>query len=237
MKNFIKAIVVGIFNITPGLSGCALLVAFNLYEECIEAIANILKKPKESFIFLFPIGFGIITGTYLFSNVIFFLLNNYPIATYILFTLLILGTVPQLFKEAMKMGFKYSYIIPFVISFAMGILFIFFDVTDLSYEINYNIGFLIKYFFIGVILSFSTIIPGISSTILLSIMNLYGIYIYSISTLNIFVLVPTCLGFIITTFFISRFINYLLKHYYSYTYFSILGFSLSTILCFLKVIK
>ena len=52
MINFIKGIVVGIFNIIPGLSGSALLVVFNLYEKCLEAIGDFFKNPKKNFLFL-----------------------------------------------------------------------------------------------------------------------------------------------------------------------------------------
>lgn len=236
MINFIKGIIVGIYNIIPGLSGSAMLVAFNLYEKCLKAISNFFKDPKQSFIFLFPIASGIIIGTYLFSNVIVFLLNNHPLTTYTIFTVLILTTIPHLFKESIKYGFKVKYLIPFFITFLIGILFVFLDIKNLNYTTDYNFLSILKYLFIGMILSISTVIPGISSTVLLSILNLYGIYIYSISTLNLFILIPILIGFIITTFLISKLINFLLKKYYSYTYFAILGFCISSTLCFIKVI-
>ena len=109
------------------------------------------------------------------------------------------------------------------------------NTNNLSYGINYSFIGLIKYFSIGIILSFSTIIPGISTTILLSLFNLYGIYIYSISTLNLFVLIPTLIGFILTIFIISKILSFLLKNYYGYTYFAILGFVISTIPCLLNI--
>ena len=198
MINFIKGIIVGIYNIIPGLSGSAMLVAFNLYEKCLKAISNFFKDPKQSFIFLFPITSGIIIGTYLFSNVIVFLLNNHPLTTYTIFTVLILTTIPHLFKESIKYGFKVKYLIPFFITFLIGILFVFLDIKNLNYTTDYNFLSILKYLFIGMILSISTVIPGISSTVLLSILNLYGIYIYSISTLNLFILIPILIGFIIT---------------------------------------
>ena len=235
MINFIKGIVVGIFNIIPGLSGSALLVAFNLYEKCLEAIGNFFKNPKKNFLFLTPIASGIVIGTYLFSNIIFKLLKSFPMETYIVFTFFILATIPHLLKEATKKGFKIVYIIPFFIAFTLGILLLFLDIKSLDYTITYNFIGILKYFSIGVVLSFSTVIPGISSTVLLSLLNLYGIYIRSLSTLNLFVLIPAVIGFSITTFIISKIINYLLKKYYSYTYFTILGFSLSTIPCLLKI--
>lgn len=229
MINFIKGIFVGIFNIIPGLSGSALLIILNLYEKCINSISNIFKKPKENILFLFPIGLGIILGTFLFSKIILLLIERFPSQTFIVFTGFLLGTIPHLLKEATKKGFKDSYIIPFLITLSIGIIMLFFNSKDISYEINYDSLSFIKYFSIGIILCFSTIIPGISSTVLLSLFNLYGIYIYSISSLNLFVLIPTLTGLLITTFIISKLISYLLKNYYGYTYFAILGFTISTI--------
>ncbi len=229
MINFIKGIFVGIFNIVPGLSGSVLLIILNLYEKCISAISNFFKKPKETISFLFPIFLGIVLGTYLFSKVIFIFIKNYPEPTFIVFTGFLLGTIPHLLKEAVKNGFKDSYIIPFLITLSIGILMLFLSTKNISYAINYDFLSILKYFLIGALLSISTIIPGISSTVLLSIFNIYGIYIYSISSLNLFVLIPTSIGFIITTFLLSKIINYSLNNYYGYTYFAILGFSLATI--------
>ena len=229
MINFIKGIFVGIFNIIPGLSGSALLIIIGLYEKCINSIANFFKNPKQNFLFLLPIALGIILGTYMFSNIIFFFLNKYPTELYIVFTFFILGTIPNLFKEATKNGFKKIYIIPFLLTFILGISMLFLDAENLKYTINYDFVSILKYFLIGIILSLASIIPGISSTILLSLINLYGIYIYSISSFNLFALIPILISFTITTYFISKLINLLLKKYYGFTYFAILGFVISTI--------
>lgn len=229
MINFIKGIFVGIFNIIPGLSGSALLIILNLYDKCIFSISNIFKDFRKSLLFLTPIGIGIILGTYLFSKVIFFFINNFETTTFIVFTGFVLGTIPHLFSEASKNGFKNSYIIPFFITLFIGVMLLFVKSSSISFFIGYDFFFLFKYLLIGAILSFSTVIPGISSTVLLSIFGLYGIYIYSISSFNLFVLIPILIGFLMTTFVISKIINYLLNNYYGYTYFAILGFTVSTI--------
>ncbi len=234
MKNFIKSIFVGIFNIIPGLSGSALLIIFSLYEESLNSINSFFKNPRKSTIFLFPIALGIVTGTYLFSNIIFIFIKNYQTETMIVFTFLLLGTIPSLIKESTKKGYKNKYLISFLVSFTIGITLLLINKNELTYQIDYSLIGLIKYLLIGIILSFSTIIPGISTTILLSITNLYGIYIYSISTLNLYVLIPILIGFIITTFILSRIIIYLINHFYGYTYFAILGFIIATIPCILK---
>jgi len=53
MKNFLKGVIGGIGNIIPGLSGSALLVILGVYENCLDAISNIFKDFKKSFLFFF----------------------------------------------------------------------------------------------------------------------------------------------------------------------------------------
>ena len=228
MINFIKGIIVGIFNIVPGLSGSALLITLGLYDKSINSISNIFKNPKRSFLFLFPIGIGILFGTYIFSNVIYFFLNKYPNETYIVIIFLILSTIPYLIKESTKKGYKNIYLIPFVTAFTIGICLKF---------IKLRIKTKLSYILIGSILSITTIIPGISTTVTLSIFNLYKLYIKTISSINIYGLIPIFISFIITSFLISKLINYLINNYYGYIYFAILGFSLSSCLLLLNNIS
>ena len=73
------------------------------------------------------------------------------------------------------------------------------------------------------------IIPGISSTVILSILGFYNIYLISINTLNINYLIPIFIGIALSIFLLSKLINFLLNKYFGYTYFAILGFVISTI--------
>ena len=77
MNNFFKSILVGVFNILPGISGSAFLIVLGLYDKCLLAISNLFKDFKKSITFLLPIALGIAIGTYLFSNVIFYFLNKF----------------------------------------------------------------------------------------------------------------------------------------------------------------
>lgn len=227
--NFLKGIVVGIANIVPGLSGSALLFAFNLYEKCIEAICNILKNFKKSISFLFPIGFGILLGSFIFSNIITFFITNYPLATSIVFIGFIIGTLPSIFNQAIKKGYSSNYYIAFFITFVLGIILLFFKSNTTILTIDINLINYLKLFLLGIIVAFSTIVPGISCTVLLSIIGMYGIYINAIGSFNLIILFPILIGFIIGGFFISKIINYLLKKYYGYTFFAIIGFVVATI--------
>lgn len=229
MKNFFKGVLAGIGNIIPGLSGCALLIIFGIYEKCLEAISNIFSSPKKSIKFLFPIGIGILTGTFLFSNVITYFTNNYLLFISLVFIGFLLGTLPSLFQEATKKGYKSNYLIFFFITFILGVFLLFFKLDNMGRYVKAgDISFLYA-IFSGVLLAVSTFIPGISSTVLLSIAGVYSTYLDAINTFNFNILIPMGIGLAIGGFILSKIINYLLKTFYGPTFFAILGFTIATI--------
>lgn len=226
MINFLKGVAGGIGNIVPGLSGSALLVILGIYDKCLDAISNLFKDFKNSFKFLFPIGCGILFGTFVFANIIEVSLNNFSLATSIIFVGFMIGTLPSLFKQAYKEKFKKRFLIPLVISFLLGVSLLFyknnfsFDITDFNYLTLIGVGFLI---------AISTIIPGISSTVLLTMIGMYDVYIGAINTFNIEILFFIAIGVFIGFLILSKIISYLLNRYYSYTFYAIIGFVISTI--------
>ena len=234
MNNFFKSILVGVFNILPGISGSAFLIVLGLYDKCLLAISNLFKDFKKSITFLLPIALGIAIGTYLFSNVIFYFLNKYPTITSLIFTGLIFGTIPSLIQESTKKGFKEKYLILFFITFSIGIMLLFYKNDTTIYDIDINIRNYILLFTTGILIASSTIIPDISSTVLLSLVGMYGIYINAINTINITILFPIIMGFLVGVFIFSKIITKLLNKYYGYTYFAILGFTISTIPALIK---
>lgn len=234
MINFLKSILVGILNILPGVSGSSFLIVLGLYDKCLLAISNLFKNPKKSITFLLPIATGIAIGTYLFSNIIFYFLNKYPTITSLVFIGLIFGTIPSLIQESTKKGFKDKYLILFFITFSIGTMLLFYKSNTTIYNIDINIKNYILLFATGILIASSTIIPGISSTVLLSMIGMYGIYINAINTINITILFPIIMGFLVGGFILSKIITKLLNKYYGYTYFAILGFTISTIPALIK---
>lgn len=229
MINFFKGILAGIGNIIPGLSGSALLVICDLYEKCLEAISNIFKNFKKSFMFLLPIGLGIAIGTFLFSNIIEHVMGKYLLPTCITFVGFMIGTLPKLFEEANKKGFKKSYLIPLIITLLFGIALLFVDSKEMIVELTMNTETFIKLILVGLLIASSTIIPGISSTVLLTMIGMYSTYLHAINTLDISILFPIFIGLAIGAFILSKLITYMLKNYYGYTFYAIIGFVIATI--------
>ena len=228
MVNFIKGVVGGIGNIVPGLSGSLLLIILDVYESCIKALNEIVKfkNIKKNIIYLIPIALGIIGGTIFFGRIIEFFLYKWPMSTSYAFFGFILGTIPYIFKSANKKGFKKSYIIIFFLTFFTGVIFGIlsaFSTLQLS-----NINF-VNQLILGLTLAMSTIIPGISSTVLLTMLGMYDIYLSALAKIDILFFVPVSIGFAIGVIIFTRLISYLLKKYYGYTFYAILGFSLATL--------
>ncbi|MDD4187586.1 MAG: DUF368 domain-containing protein [Bacilli bacterium] len=228
MANFFKGILGGIGNIVPGLSGGALFVIMGIYHKCITAITELvkLKNLKKNILFLMPIGLGVVVGTVLFGNIILFFLDIYPMQTTYAFVGFIIGTIPLLFKEANKHGFKKSYIIPLAITFFIGIALLFLK----NYE-GIQAGSLT--FFesavLGLVLAGSTVIPGISSTVILSLIGYYDYFLYAISKVDLVVLFPIFTGLGVGAIFLVFLVNFLLKKHYGYTYYAVSGFCIATI--------
>ena len=102
---FFKGFIIGIGKIIPGVSGSVLAVSMGVYEKSLDYLANFRKKIKESICFLMPLGLGIIMAILLFSKIILFFLNSYPMPTLCLFFGLLIGTIPSVIK---KIKFKYQ---------------------------------------------------------------------------------------------------------------------------------
>ena len=79
-------------------------------------------------------------------------------------------------------------------------------------------------------MSVGIIVPGVSSTIILMLMGVYNVYLSSTSTLYFPVLIPMGIGLIVGCFIFMRLTDFLLNNFYEKTFYSIIGFSLGSIL-------
>ncbi len=104
LLRFIKGMFIGSGFILPGVSGGALAAVFGMYERLISFLAHITKNFKENVWFFLPVGLGGVTGVFLLSFLVSFLLGAYETTILWFFVGCIAGTVPTLWKEAGKKG-------------------------------------------------------------------------------------------------------------------------------------
>lgn len=229
LKDFFKGILIGAGAILPGISSGVLCVIFGIYENLLNCVLNFFKNIKENFKFLFPIISGCIVGIVLFGNILKYLFLAYPIQIKFIFIGLILGSIPALVKQSTKKTkFKPYYIIFTLLSLLLGIFFVYLE--NNIYKIASN-----KYSFLflvlsGFLMSSGVIIPGVSSTLILMLLGIYSSYLEAVSIIYLPFLFPLGIGLLIGSIIFMKIIKLLLDKFHPQTFFTIIGFTLGSVL-------
>lgn len=238
IQNILKGILIGSGAILPGISSGVLCVIFGIYDKLVDSVLGIFKDFKKNFLYLLPIAIGVFIGVILFGNILRAAFTNFNMQTKYAFIGLILGSVPILMKKInSEKGFRLHYFLYTIIAMSIGIITVILEKNINSNLINTlgieesvshsTIGFLVL---AGAFMSIGIVVPGVSSTIILMCLGIYDIYINAISTLNLSILIPIGIGVIIGGVIFLNLINYLLKKYYMQTFYSIIGFTLGSVL-------
>jgi len=237
LTNILKGCAIGVAMIIPGVSGGTIAVLLNIYEDMINAIADLKKDFKKSFKYLLPIGIGMVLAFAAMYYPLKYALNYVPLQTITLFAGLMLGSVPSMFKDAKSNGFKYIDLIASVLSFVIvvGICFLpnmgNVDLTSKLNTLDYALLFII-----GILGSCALVIPGISGSMLLLIFGYYQPILNTISGLKYdfshsFVILMTFgLGIIFGFFTIAKVMKYLFNKFQRTTYWAIFGFVVGSLI-------
>lgn len=100
VKDILYGVVFGVANVIPGVSGGTIGVIFGFYDKLLQVLG--LKQLKKNIPFILCFGLGGAGGILLFSKAIGFLLERYPIAVNFAFIGLILGSIPMIFRRAVR---------------------------------------------------------------------------------------------------------------------------------------
>ena len=230
LLNCFKGILIGSGAILPGISSGVLCIIFGIYEKLLDSIIHFFKDIKNNIKFLLPIAIGVAIGVLIFSNFLNYFLINFPIQTKSIFIGLILGSLPSLIKESKKKSeFKPIFLLYTLLAFLFGVFLVVLENIIPNNETNSTFSFL--YLMIaGFIMSVGIIVPGVSSTIILMLMGVYSTYLASVSTLYFPVLIPMGIGLILGCLIFMKLTDFLLNNFYEKTFYSIIGFSLGSIL-------
>lgn len=229
LKDFSKGILIGAGAILPGISSGVLCVIFGIYENLLNCVLNFFKNIKENFKFLFPIISGAIIGIILFGNILKYLFLAYPLQIKFIFIGLILGSIPTLIKESTsKSKFKPYYLFFTLLSLLLGIFLVYLENNLSKISSNeYSFLFLVLS---GFLMSAGVIIPGVSSTLILMLLGIYGSYLEAVSIIYLPFLFPLCIGLLMGSIIFMKIIKLLLDKFYPQTFFTIIGFTLGSIL-------
>ncbi len=230
MKDIIKGIIIGVGKIIPGVSGSVLALSMGVYERAIRSL-NCCFRDVKSMFFLFKLFLGILISVIFGSKIILHFLNNYYSITIMVFIGLILGSSVEIRKN-IQIKYWYLTIIFFLIIFFLGFL-------DVNVDANSNI---FGYFISGIIESLSSIIPGVSGTILLMLIGYYdkvmslfsNMFNFNFIINNISFLLFFSLGILFGLYFSIKLINHLFNKYFHQTYNMIYGLLIGSVSIMLK---
>ena len=229
---------IGLSVIVPGISGSTIAIIMKVYDKFMYATANIFKKFKSSIIFLLPIAIGVVIGFGLGFLLVKLLLNLFPFITICLFVGLMVGTFPILFKEIKGQQLQTNrvtlFIIGILVPIIISIISIFLatekDITSV------NLWHYLLFITIGILVSLTQLIPGLSATVLLMIFGYYkflidGISIDLLKNVNLLLIyLSLAMGFLIGTLMFSKIITKLLETKKIQFFFVICGLSIGSMI-------
>lgn len=228
---------IGLSVIVPGISGSAIAMIMKVYDKLMYAFSNIFKKFKACVVFLIPIIVGIVVGFGLGVILVKILLEAFPFITICFFVGLMIGTYPILFKEIKGEALKVNKALLFVAGVIIPLIFSAVSLLSGADNSLANLNFLhyLLFFVIGILISLTQLIPGLSATVLLMIFGYYSALMENIGfeLLGNFelllVYVALFVGFVVGVLLFSKIINKLLETQRKPFFFVICGLSVGSV--------
>jgi len=243
-KQWFQAVIlgflIGLAVILPGISGATLAIIFGLYAKMIYSLGNILKEFKKCFLFLLPIGIGILVG---FVVGFFFVQEVFeaePFIVVCLFAGLMIGSFPAVKDEIKGMKWNKKRVVlvavGVLIPVIIGLVSIFIQTTS-SEPIVATPTLVIVYFIIGFVVSITQIVPGLSCSALLMAFGQFGAILASIhfdyledNPLVFLPLLSLVLGFLMGLVAFSKLLNKLFEKRRDDAFTMIVGLSIGSII-------
>ena len=200
LKIFLKGLCVGGTMLVPGVSGGSMAMILGIYDKLITSVSSFFacKKRNALFLLLFALGGG--AGMLLFANPLLYLLERYPLVLRWFFIGAVAGSTPMMLKKAQIHSVSWRLPVFLVVGFSAVALFSILPAADASGAL-----FLIC---AGLVAAVALVLPGISVSYLLLMMDMYNTVIQSISRLYLPYLLPlgagVLLGIILTTKLLER---------------------------------
>jgi putative membrane protein len=220
----VKGGLIGSGFILPGISGGALAAVFGLYERLIKFLANPFKAFKENVLFFLPVGIGGLLGVFLLSFGVSFLLGSYESIVLWFFVGAIVGTIPQLWREAGRQGRQTRDIVIAVGAFVVMLTFLIFGAPLFSH-VTPSFG---AWMLAGAMIGLGLVIPGLSPSNFLIYLGLYKGMSDGIKNVDLGVLVPLALGLLLIVTLLSKGMAALFRLAYAQLFHLIFGIVLAS---------
>ena len=230
ITRFIKGLIIGVAALTAGVGTFAIILG--IYDRCMEIIAKPFKNFKDNLIFILPILIGIGISAVGCAKLISFLLENYNAYTRSAFLGIIIGGIPTLFKVANKEGFKRPYLISTMVALIITIVLTMFA-NSLKEGTEVTSITMLEAMIYGAIYAWGAVMPGMTTVHVLMYMGVWGVILSRAAAFDWTIIVPFGLGYVALALLTANMITFLFKKFYGYTYYAIIGFSITSLVMFI----
>ena len=220
LLRFVKGMFIGSGFILPGVSGGALAAVFGIYERLISFLAHLTRNFKENVLFFLPVGLGGISGVFLLSFLVSFLLGTYETTILWFFVGCIVGTVPALWKEAGKKGQQSGDIILMIVTLIVAYFFLLYGSQLFDGQVEQNT---VTWIIAGGLIGLGMIVPGLSPSNFLVYMGLYKAMADGFKEARLDVILPIGLGAVVCVLTLSKLFDFIFSKAYSKLFHFILG--------------
>jgi putative membrane protein len=209
----------GTADLVPGVSGGTIAFIFGIYEQLLKSIKTVtgtslsfLLRGKLvdawrtiPFGFLLPVAVGIVLAIFSLSNLISYLLDNYPVVLWSAFFGLVVGSI-FVVKNRIKV-WNYRVITSLIVG---AVVTYFISGINLANESPS----LLAYFVTGFIAFSAMILPGISGSLMMVLMGMYSNVINALSNRDFAILGILLLGGIAGVSLLARGLIWVFKNHH-----------------------
>ena len=236
---------IGLAVIVPGISGSTVAIIFKLYDQFLYALGNLFKQFKKCFVFLLPIGVGIVVGVLLGFIAVEKLLAWLPFAVVCLFAGLMCGAFPAVLDELKGAKrtpkrialFALGLFIPVALGCFSAITAVGGGARVADKFASVEIWHIIIGLFVGCIVGITQIVPGLSASAFLMAVGWFSSLVASVSLSYwqtnpqiFFVYIALGVGFLGGLFGFSKLLSVTFERARHTAYSMIVGLSLGSIL-------
>lgn len=224
LLRIIKGAVVGVGAILPGISGGVLSVVFGIYKPLMEFMAHPVREFKRKAWFFLPIIIGFLLGIVGLSGLVDWLFRESPVPAVWLFSGLVIGTLPSLWREAGFKGHGKNAWIAMAVAGALTAVWMYLISSMESSNGSSGVTPTLTWWLIcGVLWGLGMVVPGMSPSSIFIFLGLYQPMTAGISTLDMSVVLPIVVGLAATIVLLSRGMGWLLDKHYAVLLHAIFG--------------
>jgi len=249
IRTLFNGTLIGIANIIPGVSGGTMAIILGIYDRLINDLCNFTPQVPKEFLwaiksenkgqnlnklwqkldltFLSLLMVGALIAIKILSNVITFFLDQYHDPTYGFFFGLILISIWVPYKMLNQKS--WWDVLPLLVGVALPVVLTLSLQSKELANIAPSSSSLFYIFICGVLAISAMILPGVSGSFLLILLGVYFEIIKAIHLLDLPILATFAVGCILGLLVFVRFLQFIMKKYYSGTIAFLIGLMLGSL--------